>query len=80
MSSNEASQTSGGLAPRQIVGIVIAAVSVAHIAVNWEETEVSLLFARVTMPLALLLAIVFLGGMATGAMVFRRRAAKKARR
>ncbi len=79
MSSNETSQSSG-LAPRQIVGIVIAALSVLLIAVNWEETEVSLVVAQVTMPLAVLLAIVFLGGMATGAMLFRRRAAKKGSR
>jgi uncharacterized integral membrane protein len=79
MSSSEESR-SGGLAPRQIVGIVIAAVSLLLIAVNWEETEVSLVVAQVTMPLAVLLAVVFLGGMATGAMVFRRRAAKKASR
>jgi len=79
MSSSEAS-TSGGLAPRQIIGIVIAVVSLLLIAFNWEETEVSLVVTNVTMPLALLLALVFLGGMATGAMVFRRRAAKKASR
>lgn len=64
----------GGLAPRQIIGLVIAVASVILIAVNWEETEVSLIFARVTMPLALLLALVFVGGMATGALVTRRRA------
>ena len=79
MSSSETSRSSR-LAPRQIIGIVIAAVSLLLIAVNWEETEVSLVLAQVTMPLAVLLAVVFVGGMATGAMVFRRRAAKKASR
>ena len=79
MSSSETS-TSNRLAPRQIIGIVIAVVSLLLIAVNWEETEVSLVFTQVTMPLAVLLALVFLGGMATGVMVFRRRAAKKASR
>lgn len=73
MSSNEATTRGSGLAPRQIVGIVIALVSLVLIAVNWEQTEVSLVFTRVTMPLALLLAIVFVGGMATGALVLRRR-------
>jgi uncharacterized integral membrane protein len=72
MSSSEASQKSG-LAPRQIVGIVIAVISLLLIAFNWEDTEVSLVFTQVTMPLAVLLSIVFLGGMATGALVLRRR-------
>jgi len=62
------------LAPRQIIGLVIAVVSIVLIAVNWQDTEVSLIFTQVTMPLTLLLAIVFLGGMATGALVTRRRA------
>jgi len=66
--------TRGGLAPRQIVALVIAVASLVLIAVNWVETEVSLIFAQVTMPLAILLAVVFLGGMATGALVTRRRA------
>jgi uncharacterized integral membrane protein len=43
------------------------------IAANWEETEVSLVVAQVTIPLAVLLALVFVGGMATGALVLRRR-------
>ena len=73
MSSNDTTAQSKGLAPRQIVGIVIAALSVVLITVNWEETEVSLVVARVTMPLAVLLALVFVGGMATGALVLRRR-------
>ena len=72
MSSSEASQKSG-LAPRQIGGIVIAVISLLLIAFNWEDTEVSLVFTQVTMPLAVLLSIVFLGGMATGALVLRRR-------
>jgi uncharacterized integral membrane protein len=75
MSSTDPTPKSG-LAPRQIVGIVIAVVSLVLIAANWEETEVSLVVTRVTMPLALLLALVFLGGMATGAMVLRRRQKK----
>lgn len=77
MSANAPEGTSSGLAPRQIIGIVIAIVSVVLIAVNWEETEVSLIFARVTMPLALLLALVFVGGMATGVLVTKRRAKKR---
>lgn len=72
------STTSGGgsarLAPRQIIGIAIAALSLLLIAVNWEQTEVSLVVTKVTMPLAVLLALVFVGGMATGALVLRRRA------
>lgn len=76
MSSNAPEATSKGLAPRQIIGIIIAVVSVVLIAVNWEETEVSLVVARVTMPLAVLLALVFVGGMATGALVTKRRAKK----
>ena len=74
MSSNEPAR--GGLAPRQIVGLVIALVSLVLIAVNWDETEVSLVVAQVTMPLAILLAVVFVGGMATGALVLRRRQAR----
>ena len=75
MSSSDPTQKSG-LAPRQILGIVIAVVSLVLIAANWKETEVSLVVTDVTMPLAVLLAIVFLGGMATGAMVLRRRQKK----
>lgn len=74
MSSSTPEKKVGGLAPRQIVGIVIAVASVVLIAVNWTQTEVSLVLARVTMPLAVLLALVFVGGMATGALVTRRRA------
>jgi uncharacterized integral membrane protein len=66
--------TRGGLAPRQIIALVIAVVSLILIAVNWVETEVSLIFAQVTMPLAILLAVVFVGGMAAGALLTRRRA------
>lgn len=73
MSSNEATVRGSGLAPRQIVGIVIGLLSLVLIAVNWQQTEVSLLVATVTMPLSVLLAIVFVGGMATGALVLRRR-------
>lgn len=73
MSSNEATTRSSGPAPRQIIGIVIALVSLVLIGVNWEQTEVSLVVAQVTMPLAILLAVVFVGGMATGALVIRRR-------
>ena len=58
MSSSDPAERSG-LAPRQIVGIVIAVVS--------------LVVAQVTIPLAVLLALVFVGGMATGALVLRRR-------
>jgi uncharacterized integral membrane protein len=76
MSSSEPSR--GGLAPRQIVGLVIALVSLVLIAVNWDDTEVSLVVAQVTMPLAILLAVVFLGGMATGALVLRRRQSRGA--
>jgi uncharacterized integral membrane protein len=72
MSSSDPAERSG-LAPRQIVGIVIAVVSLVLIAANWEETEVSLVVAQVTIPLAVLLALVFVGGMATGALVLRRR-------
>ncbi len=75
MSSSDPTQKSG-LAPRQILGIVIAVVSLVLIGANWKETEVSLVVTDVTMPLAVLLAIVFLGGMATGAMVLRRRQKK----
>jgi uncharacterized integral membrane protein len=76
MASNTPAGTSTGLAPRQIIGIVIAVVSVVLIAVNWEQTEVSLVVARVTMPLAVLLALVFVGGMATGVLVTKRRGKK----
>jgi uncharacterized integral membrane protein len=74
MSSPTTAGGSGGLAPRQIIGIAIAALSLLLIAVNWEQTEVSLVVTKVTMPLALLLALVFVGGMASGALVIRRRA------
>lgn len=72
MSSSDPTQKSG-LAPRQIVGIAVAVVSLLLIAVNWQQTEVSFVFTNVTMPLSVLLAIVFLGGMITGALVLRRR-------
>jgi uncharacterized integral membrane protein len=75
MSSTEV--TRGGLAPRQIVGIAVAVVSLVLIAANWVETEVSLVVTRVTMPLSILLGVVFVGGMATGAMVLRRRQKKR---
>lgn len=68
-----------GFGPRQIIAIVIAVVSVALIAANRSETEVSFLVFDVFMPLWILLALVFVGGMATGALVVRRRAKKKAR-
>jgi uncharacterized integral membrane protein len=77
MSSNEPPR--GGLAPRQIVGLVIALVSLVLIAVNWDDTEVSLVVTKVTMPLAILLAVVFIGGMATGALVLRRRQSREAK-
>lgn len=77
MSSSEPPR--GGLAPRQIVGLVIALVSLVLIAVNWDDTEVSLVVAQVTMPLAILLAVVFIGGMATGALVLRRRQSRGAK-
>lgn len=77
MSTNEPAKRYGGLTVRQIVGVVIALVSLVLIAVNWQETEVSLLVGTVTMPLTILLAIVFVGGMATGALVLRRRQARK---
>jgi uncharacterized integral membrane protein len=76
MSSNETTKRFGGLTARQIIGIVIALISLVLIGVNWQQTEVSLLVATVTMPLTILLALVFLGGMATGAMVLRRRQAR----
>jgi uncharacterized membrane protein YciS (DUF1049 family) len=62
-----------GFGPRQIIAIVIAVVAVALIAANWNEAQVSLLVASVTMPLTILLAIVFVGGMATGALLSNRR-------
>lgn len=74
MSSKEpAKGVTDGFGPRQIIAIVLAVVAVALIAVNWNEAEVSLLFATVTMPLTILLALVFLGGMATGALLVNRR-------
>jgi uncharacterized integral membrane protein len=74
MSSHEPARR--GLAPRQIIGLAIAVVSLVLIAANWDDTEVSLVVTQVTMPLAILLAIVFVGGMATGALVLRRRQAR----
>jgi uncharacterized integral membrane protein len=74
MSSNEPAR--GGLAPRQIIGLVIALLSIVLIAANWDDTEVSLVVTQVTIPLAILLAVVFVGGMATGALVLRRRQAR----
>jgi uncharacterized integral membrane protein len=62
-----------GFGPRHIIAIIIAVLAVGLIAVNWNSTEVSLLFASVTMPLTILLALVFVGGMATGALLTNRR-------
>jgi len=78
MSSNQPAKGSvtDGFGPRHIIAIVIAVVAMALIAVNWEETEVSLLFASVTMPLTIMLALVFVGGMATGALLSSRRKKK----
>jgi uncharacterized membrane protein YciS (DUF1049 family) len=75
MSSSQPAKGSvtDGFGPRQIIAIVMAVVAVALIAANWNETQVSLLVASVTMPLTILLAIVFVGGMATGALVANRR-------
>jgi uncharacterized integral membrane protein len=72
-------QTSGtgGLKPRQVIALVVSAVAILLIAINWEQTEISLLVATVTMPLAVALIVVFLGGMGVGALLFSRRAAAK---
>ena len=74
MSSNQpAKGTSDGFGPRRIIAIVIAVLAVVLIAANWEDAEVSLVFTSVTMPLTILLALVFVGGMATGALLLNRR-------
>ncbi len=68
-------QTSGkgGLKPRQIIALVFSAVAILLIAINWEQTEISLLLATVTVPLAVALIVVFIGGMGIGALLFSRR-------
>ncbi|MGB3256503.1 MAG: hypothetical protein WBG89_05220 [Ornithinimicrobium sp.] len=68
-------QTSGkgGLKPRQIIALVFSAVAVILIAINWEQTDIWLLVATVTMPLSIALIVVFIGGMGVGALLFSRR-------
>lgn len=74
MSSNQpAKGASDGFGPRRIIAIVIAVLALVLIAANWKDAEVSLVFTSVTMPLTILLALVFVGGMATGALLLNRR-------
>lgn len=72
MSSNEAT-TYGGLSMRGWVGVAIAVFSILFIFVNWDVTPISFIFFKVTMPLTIALALTFVGGMATGALIMRRR-------
>ena len=55
-------------------GVAIAVFSILFIFVNWDVTPISFIFFKVSMPLTIALALTFIGGMATGALIMRRRA------
>ncbi|MFV0451087.1 MAG: hypothetical protein ACK5LS_02410 [Propioniciclava sp.] len=63
----------GGLPPRVWIGLAIAVFSILFIAVNWKETDISFLFFHAQMPLTIALALTFIGGGVTGALLMRRR-------
>lgn len=66
----------GGFTLRVWVGIAIALFSIIFIAVNWKETPISFIFFTATMPLTIALALTFIGGGVTGALIMRRRGKK----
>lgn len=66
----------GGLTLRVWVGLAIALFSIIFIAVNWKETPISFIFFTATMPLTIALALTFVGGGITGALMMRRRVKK----
>ena len=68
--------TYGGLPVRGWIGVAIAVFSILFIVVNWDVTPISFIFFKVSMPLTIALALTFVGGMATGALLMRRRASR----
>ncbi|MCU0265657.1 MAG: LapA family protein [Actinomycetia bacterium] len=63
--------------PRLVLALVLIAVAVLFIVQNRETATVNLLWFDFDMRLWVALLLVFLGGMASGALLWRRRAARR---
>jgi len=63
--------------PRLVLALVLIAVAVLFIVQNRETATVNLLWFDFDIRLWVALLLVFLGGMASGALLWRRRAARR---
>lgn len=77
MSQPDTTASKARVTPRLVVAVLLIAVAVLFIVQNREDARVNLLWFDFTMSLWLVLLLVFLGGMASGALLWRRRAARR---
>lgn len=75
--SDQTTEKSGGGNARMYIAAAVAVFSLLVIAANWTTTEIKFIFFQASMPLTLALALTFVGGGVTGALVMRRRTTKK---
>lgn len=74
--SDQPAEKSGGSNARMYIAAAIAIFSILVIAANWTTTEIKFIFFQAKMPLTLALALTFVGGGITGALLMRRRSNK----
>lgn len=63
-----------GLPLRAWIALIIALYSLLFIAMNWQATQIDFVFFKAEAPLTVALALTFVGGGVTGALLMRRRA------